>query len=216
MTRGNSTLLLAIHVPSAQPASFKTKTPTQVFRAKRARQDTTAFLMVPRLAPISVTSNPPIARMTSISTLPFVTASAVLSAPPVSVPLNFYKSKQNLVGSNVPIILRNSRSVLFQVHALEVPIKHSPVNSWMPREKILLSVDLTARKDVTTSMGMSTAPDFVDSARPATAWMVSVESVKSGECLSFFLFFFPTLILLFSSSPISFFFLPCQHRSVHL
>ena len=118
--------------------------------------------------------------------------SAVLSAPPVSVPLILHKSKQNLVGSSAPTILRNLHSVLFRVHALEVQIKHSPVNSWMPRELILLSVVTllvsTARKDVTTNMGTSTAPDFVDSARPATAWMVSVESVKSGECLSFFSF----------------------------
>jgi len=137
---------------------------------KRAREN-------PR-AKISVVSNPPIARTTSISTRPFVTASVVLSAPLVSVPLILHKSKQNLVGSSVPTILRNLRSVLFQVHALEDPTQHSPVNSLMPRKMILLGVP-TARKDVTTSTDTPTAPDFADSARPTTAWMVSVESVKS-------------------------------------
>ena len=129
-------------------------------------------------AKILVAPNPKIARTTSISTRPFVTASAVLAAPPVSVPLISHKSKQNLVGSNVPTILRNLRSVLFQVHALEDPTQHSLINSLMPRKMILLSVP-TARKDVTTSTDTPTAPDFADSARPATAWMVSVESAKS-------------------------------------
>jgi len=179
VTRENLILSVpAKHVPSAQPASFKTKTPTQVFRAKCAREDTTVSLTVPRPALISAASNPLIARTTSTLTRPFVTASVVLVAPLVSVPLILHKSKQNLDGSSVPTILRNLRSVLFQVHALEDPTQHSMINSLMPRKMILLSVP-TARKDVTTSTDTPTAPDFADSARLATAWMVSVESAKS-------------------------------------
>ena len=63
VTRENLTLPLpAKHVPSAQPASFKIKTPTQVFRAKRVRQDTTAPSPAPRRALILVASNPKIAK----------------------------------------------------------------------------------------------------------------------------------------------------------
>ena len=74
---------------------------------KRAREN--------HRAKILAASNPLIARTTSTSTLPFVTASAVLLAPPVSVPLILHKSKQNLVGSSAPTILRNLHSVLFLV-----------------------------------------------------------------------------------------------------
>ena len=122
-------------------------------------------------AKILAASSLKIARTTSTSTLPLATASAVLLAPHVSVPLILHKSKQNLVGSSAPTILRNLRSVLFQVHALEDPTQHSLINSLMPRKMILLSVP-TARKDVTTSTDTPTAPDFADSARLATAWMV--------------------------------------------
>ena len=178
VTKGNLILPLAKHVPSVQQASSNNKILTQVFRAWRARQDFPSHLKAPRPAPISAASNPPTARTTSTSTRPFATASVVLSAPPVSVPLILHKSKQNLDGSSVPIILKNLRSVLFQVHALEDPTQHSRINSLMPRKMILLSVP-TAQKNVTTSMGMPTAPDFAVSARPTTAWMVSVGSVRN-------------------------------------
>ena len=177
-TRVSSIPTPAVHAPSAPQDSSKIKTPTQVPRAKHVQLDTTATLTVPLPAPISVASNPLTARTTSTIMSLSLIASAVLAARPVSVPLILHKSKQNLDGSSVPIILKNLRSVLFQVHALEDPTQHSRINSLMPRKMILLSVP-TAQKNVTTSMGMPTAPDFAGSARPTTAWMVSVGSVRN-------------------------------------
>jgi len=171
VTRENSIQSLAIHVPSAQLDSSKIKTPTQVPRAKHVRLDTTATLTVPLPALISVASNPLTARTTSTIMSLSLIASAVLAARPVSVPLILHKSKQNLVGSSAPTILRNLHSVPFLVPVSEDRIQHSPVNSWMPKELILLSVP-TARKDVTKSTGTPTPPDCVDSAHLATAWMV--------------------------------------------
>ena len=61
-TRENLILPLDRHVPSAQPASSNSKILTQVFRAKRVRQDTTAPSPAPRRALILVASNPKIAK----------------------------------------------------------------------------------------------------------------------------------------------------------
>ena len=103
-TRENLILSLATHVPSAQPVSSKIKTPFQVLRAKHVQLDTTAPSQALRRAPISVASNPLTARTTSTIMSLSLIASAVLAAPPVSVPLISHKFKQNLVGSNAPTI----------------------------------------------------------------------------------------------------------------
>ena len=146
--------------------------------------------MVPRPAPTSAASKPPHARTTSTSTLPFATASAALLAPPVSVPSNFHKSKQSLVGSSVPTIPRNLPSAHFLVPVLVDPTQRWPEKFLtttarsillnVPTAKLLVLISLLApiaRKDATNST--SKDPDSADSARPTSAWMASVVSVKS-------------------------------------
>jgi hypothetical protein len=75
----------AVKAPSAPQDSSKIKTPSQALLAKHARQDTTAPLQVPRRALISVASNPPIARTTSILTLRALTVLTARTAAHVLV-----------------------------------------------------------------------------------------------------------------------------------